>query len=498
MSRLRSARSLAAMLLVTGAVLVCTMLTTIAPTTALASSHREAPLISGQPQYDNTDLYAFVSPDRPDTTTLIANWIPFEDPAGGPNFYKFATDARYDINIDTDGQGGADLTYRWTFKDHVRNPNTFLYNTGPVSSLDDGDLNFRQTYDLSLVRRKDGVLQSSTTLLEDVPVAPSNVGRASMADYATLRDQAVRSLPGGGKVFAGQADDPFFLDLRVFDLLYGGNLSEVGNDTLRGYNVNTVAIQVPSRLLRSSDKQPDANDVAFGSSFPYVALPHSGSDVRGATGKDSTGAAVPSGTRRGGGSATATASDGTTQLNADNAASRAPADAWPAPLTAVVAAAAMATVAGVVLLARRLGRRATAPGGRRTMRRAGTHRGHRDARGRAGARRRGRPRPEAGAERGPAGDARSGRRRAIELEPAQADRPAPEPPARPASRRRRLGHAGSRLRRAGAPDRRSHLLPRRPRACSTARCAWRPPPTTTPRWPGSARWRRRGTSSPRR
>ncbi len=94
MSRLRSARSLAAMLLVTGAVLVCTMLTTIAPTTALASSHREAPLISGQPQYDNTDLYAFVSPDRPDTTTLIANWIPFEDPAGGPNFYKFATDAR--------------------------------------------------------------------------------------------------------------------------------------------------------------------------------------------------------------------------------------------------------------------------------------------------------------------------------------------------------------------------------------------------------------------
>src|SRR6266511_4228468 len=228
----------------------------LAPTQAIASSHREAPLISGQPQYDNTDLYAFVSPDRPDTTTLIANWIPFEDPAGGPNFYKFATDARYDINIDTDGEGGADLTYRWTFKDRVRNGNTFLYNTGPVTSLDDQDLNFRQTYALQLVRRKGGIFQSSTTLLKDVPVAPSNVGRASMPDYATLRNQAVRPVPGGGNVFAGQADDSFYLDLRVFDLLYGGNLSEVGNDTLRGYNVNTVAIQVPSELLRSNDKQP--------------------------------------------------------------------------------------------------------------------------------------------------------------------------------------------------------------------------------------------------
>src|SRR5213592_4399314 len=124
MSRFRSARSRAATLLVTGAVLVGTALATTAPTPAFASSHREAPLISGQPQYDNTDLYAFVSPDRPDTTTLIANWIPFEDPAGGPNFYKFATDARYDINIDGDGDSQTDITYRWTFQDHYRSKNT--------------------------------------------------------------------------------------------------------------------------------------------------------------------------------------------------------------------------------------------------------------------------------------------------------------------------------------------------------------------------------------
>jgi hypothetical protein len=244
------------MLFTTGVALVGVALASLAPMQATASSHREAPLISGQPQYDNTDLYAFVSPDRPDTTTLIANWIPFEEPAGGPNFYKFATDARYDINIDTDGQGGADLTYRWTFRDHYRNRGTFLYNSGPVTSLQDQDLNFRQTYDLQLVRRQNGVFQSATTLLSDAPVAPSRVGQASMPDYAKLRAEAVRSLPGGGKAYAGQADDPFFLDLRVFDLLYGGNLSEVGNDTLSDYNVNTVAVQVPSRLLRSSDRQP--------------------------------------------------------------------------------------------------------------------------------------------------------------------------------------------------------------------------------------------------
>jgi len=529
------------MLMVTGAVLAATAVASLAPTQAVASSHREAPLISGQPQYDNTDLYAFVSPDRPDTTTLIANWIPFEDPAGGPNFYKFATDARYDVNIDTDGEGGADLTYRWTFKDRVRNGNTFLYNTGPVTSLDDTDLNFRQTYDLQLVRRKGGVFQSSTTLLTNVPVAPSNVGRASMPDYATLRNQAVRSVPGGGKVFAGQADDPFFLDLRVFDLLYGGNLSEVGDDTLRGYNVNTVAIQVPSKLLRSNDEQPivgvwtttsrgsalsdfrqvsrlgmplvnevviprkdkdkfnasvpwkdaqfgryvtnpelprliqsvygipapaeprndlvqvfltgvpglnqppkvrpaemlrlntsiapsaspkrlgvldgdtagfpngrrltddvvdislqvvegellgkkndlgdavDGNDTPFGSAFPYVALPHSGSDVQsaaaskgstppgGATppqGGTTQGAGQQGGATRGNGTATAgagrqgsTARDGATQLNADNAASRASSDRLPLPVAAAIAAAMVATAAGGILLGRRLGRR---------------------------------------------------------------------------------------------------------------------------------------------
>ncbi|MEF3116108.1 DUF4331 domain-containing protein [Streptomyces chrestomyceticus] len=223
---------------------------------AQASSHREAPQISGQPEYDTTDVYAYQSPDKPDTTTLTVNWWPFAEPAGGPNFYKFATDAQYDVHVDSDGDGQGDLIYRWTFKDNYRSGDTFLYNTGQVTSLDDKDLNFYQTYDIDLLRLKDQKVVSSTKVADNLIAAPSNVGKASMPDYQKLRDQAVRPVAGGAKSFAGQADDPFFLDLRAFDLLYGGDLSEVGRDTLAGYNVQSVALQVPTSTLRQSAAQP--------------------------------------------------------------------------------------------------------------------------------------------------------------------------------------------------------------------------------------------------
>ena len=120
----------------------------LAPLASRASSHREAPLTAADPQIDNTDVYAFVSPDRPDSVTLVSSWIPFEEPAGGPNFYLWAEHTNYDINISNDGGTNADITYRWKFTTHYRNPNTFLYNTGPVTSLNDPDLNIYQTYDL--------------------------------------------------------------------------------------------------------------------------------------------------------------------------------------------------------------------------------------------------------------------------------------------------------------------------------------------------------------
>lgn len=217
----------------------------LAPQGAEASSHREAPLIAGDPEVDNTDVYAFVSPDKQDTVTLISNWLPFEEPNGGPNFYFFQPGANYDINVDSNGDGRANITYRWVFSNvDNRDGKTFLYNNGPVNNFDDPTLLFKQTYTLTEIR--DG---QSTVLVKDGPVGPSNVGPASMPNYSRLRQQAVTSFEGGGQSFAGQADDSFFLDLRVFDLIYGGNLSERGQDGLAGYNVQTVAIQVPKSDL---------------------------------------------------------------------------------------------------------------------------------------------------------------------------------------------------------------------------------------------------------
>ncbi|MFD8780917.1 DUF4331 domain-containing protein [Kitasatospora sp. NPDC059599] len=219
--------------------------------TGNASSHREAPLIAADPQVDNTDVYAFTSPDNQDTVTLVANWLPFQEPNGGPNFYPWADGAHYDINIDSQGTGKPDLTYRWTFHtEDRRGTDTFLYNNGVVNNLTDPTLLFRQYYTLQELRPG----CDPVTLVEHGTAAPSDTGRASMPDYAGLRRQATVQLPGGGQTVATQAADPFFLDLRIFDLLYGGNLSEVGQNTLAGYNVNSLSIQVPkSRLAHKGD-----------------------------------------------------------------------------------------------------------------------------------------------------------------------------------------------------------------------------------------------------
>jgi uncharacterized protein DUF4331 len=238
------------------ATLAVGLLTGLGPTTGGASSHREAPLVSADPQIDGTDLYAFVSPDKPDTVTLISDWIPFEEPGGGPNFYAFSDQAKYDINIDNDGDARPDVIYRWIFTNHYRNDNTFLYNTGPVTSLDDPDLNFYQTYDLFKIRmRASG--KRANKLVDDAIVAPSDVGDASMPDYASLSEEAI--YPAGCsscQTWAGQADDPFFLDLRVFDLLYGAQLTgepclfkEACDDTLAGFNMNAFGLQVPKNWL---------------------------------------------------------------------------------------------------------------------------------------------------------------------------------------------------------------------------------------------------------
>src|SRR5271155_1017879 len=118
------------------------------------SSHREAPEISKDAVADNTDTYAFVSPDDPETVTIITNYLPAEVPAGGPTFFEFGNDVLYRIHIDNDGDGVADITYEFSFESKIENPNTFLYNTGPISSLNDSSWSKRQFYTVS---RVDGV-----------------------------------------------------------------------------------------------------------------------------------------------------------------------------------------------------------------------------------------------------------------------------------------------------------------------------------------------------
>ena len=213
----------------------------LVPRSVNASSHREAPLISNEPAVDATDVYAFVPKTATKDVAFVVNWFPFESPAGGPNFYMFSPQANYDINIDNNGDARPDVIYRWKFKNHYRNLSQFLYNTGPVTSLTDPDLNFYQTYTLTEIEGG-----TSKTLVSNGIAAPSDAGSASIPSYSTLRSQATYPLKGeDGKTYAGQADDPFFLDLRVFDLAYGGNFGEVGHDTLTGFNVNTVVLQVP-------------------------------------------------------------------------------------------------------------------------------------------------------------------------------------------------------------------------------------------------------------
>jgi Domain of unknown function (DUF4331) len=224
----------------------------LAPLASRASSHREAPLTAADPQIDNTDVYAFVSPDRPDSVTLVSSWIPFEEPTGGPNFFLWAEHTNYDINISNDGGTNADIVYRWKFTTHYRNPSTFLYNTGPVTSLNDPDLNIYQTYDLWKITK-----EHKKRLLHDEIVAPSNVGNGSMPGYnSNLFNAATTSFGGAHPSYSwvGQSDDPFFLDLRVFDLLYGGDLSETGDDSLAGFNVNTFALQVPTKDVTKGDE----------------------------------------------------------------------------------------------------------------------------------------------------------------------------------------------------------------------------------------------------
>ncbi len=225
---------------------------------AAASSHREAPLISEDPSADNTDTYAFVSPDKPDTVTLIGSWIPGELPHGGPNYYSFGDDVIYSLNVDNNGDAKPDFTYKFTFRKQTRNPNTFLYNVAPIKDIRSDAFNVPQFGTMYEV--VDG---QERPVYTDFALAPVNIGSKSTPEYEKLWKSSIISVPtedGDIKAFAGQTDDPFWVDLQVFDLLtLRGNPAPIGyekgrkkpTDGLKKFNVHSIAVQVPiAHLLK--------------------------------------------------------------------------------------------------------------------------------------------------------------------------------------------------------------------------------------------------------
>jgi hypothetical protein len=238
------------------------------------SSHREAPEISKDPVADSTDLYAFVSPDQPDTVTLIANYLPLEGPDGGPNFYEFGDDVLYSINIDNDNDGCADISYQFQFTSEITNPNTFLYNTAPITSLQSPSWNRRQTYSVTRVDRTGSHLLGS-----GIPCPPCNIGPLSTPDYVGLANEAITTIAPGTKVYAGQRAEGFYVDLgAIFDLgdlrpfeqdhttfgLANTGLGRMANgvNSTANVNVHSIAIQVPINELTGQWQRPSEADPA--------------------------------------------------------------------------------------------------------------------------------------------------------------------------------------------------------------------------------------------
>ncbi|MDQ3553057.1 MAG: DUF4331 domain-containing protein [Chloroflexota bacterium] len=224
---------------------------------AVASSHREAPGIAKDPTADITDVYAFVSPDRTDTVTIIGNWIPFQEPGGGPNFYPFDDTAHYFLRVDNNGDGVEDVEFVFEFETTFSNPDSFLYSGyGPIEDESDpqgapfAQSNVEQTYT---------VLMDGAEIATGLSVPPDNIGPRTTPEYDSYAEDGIHELENGVTVFAGQRDDPFFADVAsIFDL---GGLrpfneahllelpTEMGVDSLSAFNVKSIAVQIPINML---------------------------------------------------------------------------------------------------------------------------------------------------------------------------------------------------------------------------------------------------------
>lgn len=245
-------------------------------TPAGASSHREAPAISKDAFADNTDTYVFVSPNDPNRLALIASWIPFEGPEGGPNYFEWDPNVQYDIHLDTNGDATSNVTYTLSSKVIVGNPDTFLYNVGPITSPlgGDADWNRRQVYTITEQFKsgsEPGGVATTNVLVDGQLAPPANNGSKSVPDYESVETDTFYTYVDGGNgdnidIFAGATDDAFFVDLQVFDLLtLRGEAPPIGYDdlsenspvdSLSGFNVHSLAIEVPINRLTDAHGDP--------------------------------------------------------------------------------------------------------------------------------------------------------------------------------------------------------------------------------------------------
>jgi hypothetical protein len=233
----------------------------VAVALSAGSSHREAPNTALDPTADDTDVYAFTANDAPGALTVVANWIPLEDPAGGPNFFRFDDRANYYINIDNTGEGRYDIRYEFKFKTKIRNKNSFLYALPGVESFNDPKLNVVQRYKITREKyNAKGRKTGEKVIAKNLPVAPNNAGPKTFPDYGEVANEAIRNISGGGRVFAGQRDDPFFVDLGMtFDDINfrpgtGTGNQGGGKDDLAGYNTHSIVLQVPESKVTKNGK----------------------------------------------------------------------------------------------------------------------------------------------------------------------------------------------------------------------------------------------------
>ena len=234
-------------------------------TPAFASSHREAPGISGDPVADNTDVYFFRDPVSPSRLVMIANWVPLEEPAGGPNYSHFEPNIRYEFNVDSNGDALEDWVYRVEFTRNVRNGNTFLQNTGPVASPSDPNQNVYYTYTVKKCAGPSPNQGACETIGSDLLEAPNNVGPKSFPDGYGKGSEigtTVYDIDDSTRVFAGPRAEGFYVDLgMIFDLINFREGTAVGdhgggkNETA-GFNVHSIALSVPIQNLTANNSVP--------------------------------------------------------------------------------------------------------------------------------------------------------------------------------------------------------------------------------------------------